>query len=81
MTKTSSKQGPKKGQGRKLKLNKETLKDLSAPDASGVKGGLFDTVACKTVVLCTGLPCVSKGGASCVPCNSVSCVGGACLAK
>ena len=77
MTKKAGKQEAKTGKARKLKLKKETIKDLKPRSASGVKGGIFQTVACASV-----FGCLSKDPAvSCVPCNSVSCPGGACLIK
>jgi hypothetical protein len=77
VTKKADKRRPKRSTARKLKLKKETLKDLRPGSPSDVKGGWGATVACPTIV-----GCLSKDPAvSCVPCNSVSCLGGACLMK
>jgi len=45
-----------KSKGRKLKLNKQTIKDLNASDAGDVKGGGVLTAGCTpkcTALLCT----------------------------
>ena len=52
MDSRAPKQAPSKTEGKKLKLNKETLKDLSAADKD-IKGGRLPTDS----RLCTGEPC------------------------
>jgi hypothetical protein len=66
---TKAKKGTSGGKGpRKLKLKKETLKDLSARDrtARGVKGGMQNrpTVTCGCTVTCQTV-CKSCGNTDC----------------
>jgi hypothetical protein len=51
---TKNKTGEKRGKVKvgKLKLNKETVKDLSAEEQKKVKGGL-GTLTCSTVCFCS----------------------------
>ena len=62
---TVTRKGPARGKGGKLKLKKETLKDLS-PKKAGVKGGMQDlpTRTCGCTVTCQTV-CKSCGQTDC----------------
>lgn len=51
----------------KLKVNKETVKDLESEEMNKVKGGFFDTAGCNftqaTCATCAGKTC----GKKCLP--------------
>lgn len=49
----------------RLKLNRETLRTLAAPELEGIQGGI-DTITLQTVVTCNVISCGGTcGGASC----------------
>ncbi len=44
-------------QRKKLTLNKETLRDLTPQNATGVKGGTFTLMDCQRTLMCQTLGC------------------------
>jgi len=70
-----------KGKAGKLKLKKETLKDLTERDARRVKGGLMTAA---TDVACSRGACGPTWGATCTcgcQVTDMSCAGGLCYRK